>query len=283
MASIDEGTSSSSSVFNPTNALVLPNILYPVIDQMDKSGYKDIQSDLRTTLFKLEEIYPGFSRNFVQSFINREIPSLLPTTTTTNMNELTLKIEKYCDKTPYFILSLHNEQVFHELNFRTKNLKRILSRIPDDINEKREFLETIKEIASAIKKTLDSVTNTLQYFKTSDGRQALENEKKEFIKYSKNFSNTLKAYFRDSNRDDVYIAANYLLIQIDYLLRTIKLYCETDILDECLYPLLSQHQNQIKMISSSRYSSSSSQQYNIRQSSTSSNTRQSSTYETNYS
>ncbi|CAF5044957.1 unnamed protein product, partial [Rotaria sp. Silwood1] len=126
MASIDEGTSSSSSVFNPTNALVLPNILYPVIDQMDKSGYKDIQSDL-------------------------QIPSLLPTTTTTNMNELTLKIEKYCDKTPYFILSLHNEQVFHELNFRTKNLKRILSRIPDDINEKREFLETIKEIASAIK------------------------------------------------------------------------------------------------------------------------------------
>ncbi|CAF2366063.1 unnamed protein product [Rotaria sp. Silwood2] len=280
MASIDEGISSSSSVPNPTNALVLPNILYPVIDQMDKSGYKDIQSEIRTTLFKLEEIYPGFSRSFVQSFINKEIPSL---STTTNMNELTLKLEKYCDKTPYFISPVHNEQVFHELNFRTKNLKRILSRIPDDINEKREFLETIKEIASAIKKTLDSVTNTLQYFKTNDGRQALENEKKEFIKYSKNFSNTLKAYFRDSKRDDVYIAANHLLIQIDYLLRTIKLYCETDTLDECLYPLLSQHQNQIKMISSSRHSSNNQQQYNIRQSSTSSNTRQSSTYETNYS
>jgi programmed cell death protein 10 len=274
MTSIGDGTSSASSI--PTNALVLPNILYPVIEQLDKSGYKDIQSDLRTTLFKLEEIYPGFSRHFVQSFIDREMSSTL---TTTNMNELTLKVEKFCDKSPYFISSSRSEQEFHELNLRSKNLKRILSRIPDDINEKREFLETIKEIASAIKKTLDSVTNTYQYFQTIEGRQALENEKKEFIKYSKNFSNTLKAYFRDSNRDDVYIAANYLLIQTDYLLRTIKLYCETDTLDECLYPLLSQHQ--IKTVPSSRYSSNNQQQQqNMRQSTASSNNR--STYETNY-
>jgi len=143
MASIGDGT------VNPTNALVLPNILYPVIDQLDKSGYKDIQSDLRTTLFKLEEIYPGFSRSFIQSFINKEFPSL---STTTNMNELTLKLEKYCDKSSYYISSSRSEKEFQELNLRSKNLKRILSRIPDDINEKREFLETIKEIASAIKK-----------------------------------------------------------------------------------------------------------------------------------
>ena len=225
MTSFDEGNLSSN--INPTNGLVLQNILYPIIDHMDKIGYKDIKFDLRMTLFKLEEIYPGFARCFIQLLINKKFPSL---STTINMNELTLKLEKYCDKTPYFISSFYNEQVFHELNFRARNLKRILSRIPDDINEKREFLETIKEIASAIKKTLDSVTNTLQYFKTTDERKALENEKKEFIKSSKHFSNTLKAYFRDSNRDDVYIAANHLLIQIDYLLRTIKLYCEKEIL-----------------------------------------------------
>ena len=165
-----------------------------------------------------------------------------------------MKLEKFCDKSSYFISSTRNEPEFHELNVRSKNLKRILSRIPDDINEKREFLETIKEIASAIKKTLDSVTNTFQYFKTNDGRQALENEKKEFIKYSKNFSNTLKAYFRDSKRDDVYIAANHLLVQTDYLLRTIKLYCETETLDDTLYPLLSYHQNQTRSNVSARYS-----------------------------
>jgi programmed cell death protein 10 len=270
MASIGDET---SSVVNPTNALILPNILYPVIDQLDKSGYKDIQSDLRTTLFKLEEIYPGFSRNFLQLLINKEFPSL---SSTTNLNELTLKIEKYCDKSSYYISSSRYEKEFQELNLRSKNLKRILSRIPDDINEKREFLETIKEIASAIKKTLDSVSNTYQYFKTNDGRQALENEKKEFIKYSKHFSNTLKAYFRDNKRDDVYIAANHLLIQTDYLLRTIKLYCEPDTIDEYSYPLLFQHQNQIKTNLSSRNQ----QQFNIRQSA---NIRPTSAYETNYS
>jgi programmed cell death protein 10 len=274
MTSVDDGISASG----PTNALILPNIIYPVIDQLDKSGYKDVQSDLRTTFFKLEELYPGFSRSFLQSFINKEMPSL---SSTTNMNELTLKLEKYCDKSSYFISSSRNEPEFHELNIRSKNLKRILSRIPDDINEKREFLETIKEIASAIKKTLDSVSNTYQYFKTADGRQALENEKKEFIKYSKNFSNTLKAYFRDSKRDDVYIAANHLLVQTDYLLRTIKLYCEADTLDESLYPLLSHHQNQMRIIPSSpRYSSNNnSQHHNIRQSA---NNRPTSSYENNY-
>jgi hypothetical protein len=135
-----------------------------------------------------------------------------------------------------------------------------------------------------LKKTLDSVSNTYQYFKTADGRQALENEKKEFIKYSKNFSNTLKAYFRDSKRDDVYIAANHLLVQTDYLLRTIKLYCETDTLDECLYPLLSHHQNQLRTIPSSRYSSNNNNQQhqNSRQSSSSSNNRPASSYETSY-
>ena len=272
MALFSEGN--LSSVPNPTNALVLQNIFYPVIDQLAKSGYQDIRSDLRTTLFKLEEIYPGFSRCFLQLFINKEFPSI---STTINMNELTLKMEKYCDKSAYFITSLHNEQVFRELNQRSRNLKRILSRIPDDINEKREFLETIKEIASTIKKTLDSVTNTLQYIKTIDGRQALENEKKEFIKYSKHFSNTLKAYFRDSKRDDVYIAANHLLIQIDYLLHTIKLYCESDTIDQCLYPSLYQHQYEMKIPSPTRYSLNTQQQY-FGQPSTSSLT-----YKTNYS
>lgn len=277
MTSINDGPAASA----PTNALILPNIIYPVLEQLDKSGYKDMQAELRTTFFKLEELYPGFSRTFLQSFISREMPGV---SSTVNMNELPLKLEKHCDKPSYFISPVRSEQEFQELNLRSKNLKRILSRIPEDINEKRDFLETIKEIASAIKKTLDSVSNTYQYFKTADGRQALENEKKEFIKYSKNFSNTLKAYFRDNRRDEVYIAANHLLVQTDYLLRTIKLYCETDTLDECLYPLLSHHQNPSRISSSSsssRYSASNAPYPNLRQQSSSS-TRPASSYETNY-
>lgn len=267
MSSIDDGTSASG----PTNALILPNIIYPVLEQLDHSGYKDLQSDLRTTFYQLEEIYPGFSRQFLQLLMKKEMPSMH---SSLNLNELTLKLEKYCDKSSYFISSTRSEPEFQELNHRSKTLKSILSRIPDDINEKREFLETIKEIASAIKKTLDSVSNTYQYFKTAEGRQALENEKKEFIKYSKNFSNTLKAYFRDSKRDDVYIAANHLLVQTDYLLRTIKLYCEAETIDECLYPLLSHHQNPTR---SPRYPNQP-QHFNVR---TSANNRPNSSYENN--
>jgi len=239
---------------------------------MEKSGYKDLHNDVRRTFCKLEEIYPGFARSFLQSFLQKEMPTM---NSNLNLNELTLKLEKDCDKTSYLISSTRNENEFQELNLRAKTLKSILSRIPEDINEKREFLETIKEIASAIKKTLDSVSNTYQYFKTAEGRQALENEKKEFIKYSKNFSNTLKAYFRDNKRDEVYIAANHLLVQTDYLLRTIKLYCETESLDECLYPSLPQHRP-----NSSRYSSSNSHYPQMRQNS-SNPMRPASSYETN--
>lgn len=238
---------STSPILNPTNVLILPNIFNPIFNELDKLGYKDIQSDVYLTLYKLEEIYPGFSRYFLQLILNKEFPIL---SSTINFNELILKLEKYCDKSSCYISSVHSEKEFQELNIRSKNLKNILSRIPDDINEKREFLETIKEIASAIKKTLDSVTNIYPYIKTIDGKQKLENEKKEFIKSSKHFSNTLKAYFRDNKRDDVYLAANYLIIQTDYLLRTIKFYCEPNTFDEYSYPIISQHENQMK---TSRY------------------------------
>lgn len=249
MATVTDGT--SPSVINPTSALVLPNIFYPILEQLEKAGYKDFQSDLRATLFKLEELYPGFSRDFLQIYLAKSLPS-----STINLNELILKLEKCCDKSSYYISSSRQEKDFQELNLRSKNLKHILSRIPDDINEKREFLETIKEIASAIKKTLDSVTTIYQYLKTPEARQALENEKKEFIKYSKHFSNTLKAYFRDNKRDDVYLAANSLLLQTDYLLRAIKAHCEPESIDPCAYPLLVQHQNQIRQSLSSRQSTS---------------------------
>ena len=280
MTSVDDETSNGvASAALSTNALVLLNVFYPVIERLDQSGYKDLQSDIRATLFKLEELYPGFSLRFLQSFMTKQMPAMAAST---NMNELTLKLEKYCEKSSFFISPSRHEQEFYELNQRAKNLKRILSCIPDDITEKREFLETIKEIASAIKKTLDCVSNTSQYFKTWEGRQALENEKKEFIKSSKDFSNILKNFFRDSKRDEVYLAANHLLTQTDYLLRTIKLYCDTNMVDESLYPSFFQHQQHVKVRTSSLYPSDSQHYSNTRPSFVPSHNRPTSTYEMNY-
>ena len=253
MSSVGSETS-SSSVVNPTNVLVLSNILYPVFNQI---GYDEISIDLRKTFFQLEEIYPGFSRNFLQLFLDRQYSTRL------NLHQMTLQLEKYLDKSTYYLSSSRREKDFHELNLSSKNLKQILSRIPDDIQEKRVFLETIKEIASAIKRTLDSLTNIYQYLPSIDSRQALENEKKQFIKSSKYFSNTLKSYFAENKPDEVFIAANYLLIQTEYLLRTIKLHCEPETIDPYAYPLLSQYEQQrrvrLSTTSNSRQSSASSQ------------------------
>ena len=92
--------------------------------------------------------------------------------------------------------SSRTEEPFQELNRKSANLKKILSRIPDEIPDRKTFLETIKEIASAIKKLLDAVNEVSAYIPGAQGKHALEQRKREFVKYSKKFSNTLKEYFK---------------------------------------------------------------------------------------
>ena len=54
-----------------------------------------------------------------------------------------------------------------------------------------------REIASAIKKLLDAVTEVSQFIPGMQGKQALEHRKRDFVKHSKKFSNTLKEYFKE--------------------------------------------------------------------------------------
>ena len=55
------------------------------------------------------------------------------------------------------------------MNKKSIALKQILSRIPDEISDRKKFLETIKEIASAIKKLLDSVNEVSAYIPGTSG------------------------------------------------------------------------------------------------------------------
>lgn len=59
-----------------------------------------------------------------------------------------------------------------------------------------EFL-FFREIASAIKKLLDVVNEIGSFIPGVSGKQAVEQRKKEFVKYSKKFSTTLKEYFKE--------------------------------------------------------------------------------------
>lgn len=57
--------------------------------------------------------------------------------------------------------------------------------------------EIYREIASAIKKLLDAVNEVNGFIPGSSGKQALDQRKRDFVKYSKRFSNTLKEYFKE--------------------------------------------------------------------------------------
>ena len=109
-----------------------------------------------------------------------------------NMNEMILRAEKHSINDDYIV----KRAEFRDLNHRAKQLKLILSRIPNEINDRKAFLETIKEIAAAIKKKLDAVNTVFDVMQSHEIKQILDLRKREFVKYSKLFSNTLKQYFR---------------------------------------------------------------------------------------
>jgi len=118
------------------------------------------------------------------------------------------------------------EERFQELNRKSANLKRILARIPDEIRDRKTFLETIKEIASGIKKLLDAVSSVAEYIPGSHGKQSLEHRKRDFVKHSKRFSNTLKEYFKEGKAESVFLSAACLIHQTNLIMTTVKDKCE---------------------------------------------------------
>ncbi len=103
-----------------------------------------------------------------------------------------LRAEKYSINDDYVV----RKSDYKELQTRARQLKLILSRIPNEINDRKAFLETIKEIAAAIKKKLDAVNSVFDSLDSQEIKLILDLRKREFVKYSKLFSNTLKQYFR---------------------------------------------------------------------------------------
>merc|ERR1712242_86224 len=175
---------------------------------------------LRAALSKVEHSHPGFTYDLVMRLVHKADLSV-------NMNEAILRLQGgVSDQDSLEYRSSRTEEPFQELNKKSAALKRILARIPDEITDRKTFLETIKEIASAIKKLLDAVNDVSTYIPGTQGKAALEQRKREFVKYSKRFSNTLKEYFKEGQPTAVFTSATYLIYQTNQVMITVKNKCE---------------------------------------------------------
>ncbi|CAG0879063.1 unnamed protein product [Darwinula stevensoni] len=175
---------------------------------------------LRAALTKVEAAHPGFTYDLVMGIIRKADLSV-------NIHESLLRLQGQLsdnEVTEYRLTRM--EDVFQDLNRKSAALKRILSRIPDEITDRKTFLETIKEIASAIKKLLDCVTEVSAFIPGATGKLALDQRKREFVKYSKRFSNTLKEYFKEGQANTVFVSAVYLIHQTNMIVITVKNKCE---------------------------------------------------------
>ncbi|CAG2120382.1 unnamed protein product [Medioppia subpectinata] len=195
--------------------LIFPILIRPVIHKIERHDPMAAQI-LLNAIIKAETSEPGLMLDIVNSILKRR-------DLTVNITESLLKLQGHI---PEFDdqKCKRSEELFQDLNRKTYSLKKILSRIPDEINDRKTFLETIKEIASAIKKLLDCVneiSNSLQITSPSDKR-ALENRKREFIRDSKKFSQTLKEFFREGQTQTVFQSAAQLICATNTIQRTVK-------------------------------------------------------------
>ncbi|XP_008209507.1 programmed cell death protein 10 [Nasonia vitripennis] len=201
----------------PVTSLVLPVILSPILTKLERQNVAAAQA-LRKAISNAEFNHPGLSYDMVLGLIRRADLNL-------DMNESVLRLQGVAsDSEVVEPRSSRSENAFQELNRKSTSLKRILSRIPDEITDRKTFLETIKEIASAIKKLLDAVNEVTGYIPGSAGKQALDQRKREFVKYSKRFSNTLKEYFKEGQANAVFVSALYLILQTNMIMFTVEVY-----------------------------------------------------------
>jgi programmed cell death protein 10 len=195
-------------------AMALPVVVGPILEKLEQLDVGASQT-IRAAITKAEAQHPGFTYDLINGILSKaEVKSRI------DMTESFLRLEGVNTSTEFQIS--RSEEPLRTLNERAIRLKKILGRIPDEIYDRKKFLDTIKDIASAIRLLLDSVNSVFVFINNPDDKQVVEQRKREFVRFSRRFSNTLKDFFRDSGKQYVFLSANHLVNQTNLMMKAIK-------------------------------------------------------------
>lgn len=175
--------------------LILPLLIKPALNKIELQSH-ETALDIKLALLKAESAYPGLILEMITKFTQHVDPDI----------DIT--------KSLLLIQSTITEDTQTELSKRSNALKRTLGRIPNEITDRKVFLETIKEVASSIKKLLDCLTDIINRTESETLRLKLDDRKRDFIRSSKRFSNKLKEFFKEGETQPVYNSAAHLINQI---------------------------------------------------------------------
>ncbi|KAM8853670.1 programmed cell death protein 10-A [Synchiropus picturatus] len=196
-----------------TSQVALYTVMYPVFKQLEEADVSAAQI-LRSAFLEAEKQNPGLTQEFLLRVLEKKKPKV-------NYQESLLRMAAAEAEVLPELRIDRQEAEFQELNQRARALKHILGTIPDEIGDRVGFLQTIKDIASAIKELLDTVNTVFKKYQYQN-RRALEQQKREFVYYSRKFSDTLKIFFKDGKAINVYVSANRLTHQTNMILRAFK-------------------------------------------------------------
>ena len=207
-----------NTIINNASSTELPNVTMklfsPMLLEDDTLG---TSKALRSALSRVDVAKLGTSYDLVLGFVKKKDVSDGGATSDGTLKKFAT-IERNATTNCDILRTSQPEDSFYDAKKKCLGLKRTLSRIKNEIDDRKCFLEIIKEIASAIKKLLDSVNNVIADLVDEEQGIDVEEKKKDFVRGSKRFSNTLKDYFRHGNPDTVISASEALILHVNEIM-----------------------------------------------------------------